>query len=70
MLPAGKREAERRKRLDEWMDAGRGSCILRDASIAAMVQGSLLAFDSQRYRMLAWVVMPNHVHTLFQPMEG
>jgi putative transposase len=55
-LPAGKREAERRKRVDEWIDAGRGSCILREASIAAMVQGSLLAFDSQRYRMLAWVV--------------
>ncbi len=69
-LPAGKREAERRKRLDEWIDAGRGSCLLREASIAAMVQGSLLAFDSQRYRMLAWVVMPNHVHTLFQPIGG
>ncbi|MHB8381756.1 MAG: REP-associated tyrosine transposase [Candidatus Binataceae bacterium] len=69
-LPAGKREAERRKRVDAWIDAGNDSCILREASIAAMVQGSLLAFDSQRYRMLAWVVMPNHVHALFQPMEG
>jgi REP-associated tyrosine transposase len=35
-----------------------------------MVQGSLLAFDGERYRMLAWVVMPNHVHALFQPMNG
>jgi type I restriction enzyme R subunit/putative DNA methylase len=35
-----------------------------------MVQGSLLTFDSQRYRLLAWVVMPNHVHVLFQPMNG
>jgi REP element-mobilizing transposase RayT len=34
-----------------------------------MVQGSLLAFDSQRYRLLAWVVMPNHVHALFQPLQ-
>jgi REP element-mobilizing transposase RayT len=35
-----------------------------------MVQGSLLTFDSERYRLLAWVVMPNHVHVLFHPIEG
>jgi len=29
----------------------------------------LLTFDSQRYRLLAWVVMPNHVHILFQPIN-
>ncbi len=69
-LPAEKRDSERRKRVDAWIDAGHGSCILRRPAIAAMVQGSLLAFDSQRYRLLAWVVMPNHVHALFQPMAG
>ena len=35
-----------------------------------MVQGSLLNFDSMRYRLLAWVVMPNHVHVLFELVEG
>jgi len=35
-----------------------------------MVQASLLTFNSQRYRLLAWVVMPNHVHVLFQPLNG
>lgn len=33
------------------------------------IRGSLLFFDSQRYHLLAWVVMPNHVHVLFQPMS-
>ncbi len=68
-LPAAKRDAERRKRVDAWIDAGHGSCILRKPAIANMVQQSLLTFDSQRYRLLAWVVMPNHVHVLFQPMN-
>ncbi len=68
-LPAEKRNVERRKRLDAWIDAGHGSCALRKPGIADMVQGSLLTFDSQRYRLLAWVVMPNHVHVLFQPMR-
>jgi REP element-mobilizing transposase RayT len=67
-LPTGKRDVELRKRVDAWIDAGHGSCILRQPIIAAMVQRSLLTFDSQRYRLLAWAVMPNHVHVLFQPI--
>ena len=69
-LPAEKRDVERRKWVEAWIDAGHGSCILRKPGIADMVQGSLLAFDSQRYRLLAWVVMPNHVHVLFEPING
>jgi REP element-mobilizing transposase RayT len=69
-LPTEKRDVERRRRVDAWIDAGHGSCALRKPGIADMVQGSLLTFDSERYRLLAWVVMPNHVHVLFQPING
>jgi REP element-mobilizing transposase RayT len=69
-LPAEKRDVERRRRVEAWIDAGHGSCVLRKPGIADMAQGSLLSFDSQRYRLLAWVVMPNHVHVLFTPMNG
>jgi putative transposase len=69
-LPAWKRDVELRKQVDAWIDAGHGSCVLRKPSLAKMVQGSLLNFDLQRYRLLAWVVMPNHVHVLFQPING
>ncbi len=68
-VPTGKQDAERRKRIDAWIDAGHGSCILRAPAIANIVQDSLLIFDSKRYRLLAWVVMPNHVHVLFQPIN-
>jgi Transposase IS200 like len=34
------------------------------------VEGALLFFDGERYRLHAWVVMPNHVHTLFTPLTG
>jgi REP element-mobilizing transposase RayT len=68
-LPTEKRDVERRKWVDAWIDAGHGSCALRESSITDIVQGSLLTFDSERYRLLAWVVMPNHVHVLFQPTE-
>jgi len=68
-LPADKQDAERRRRIESWLHAGYGSCLLREARIADMVQSSLLAFDAVRYRLLAWVVMPNHVHVHFEPME-
>ena len=70
ILPIEKRDVERRKRVDAWIDAGHGACVLRQPGIADMVQDSLLTFDPVRYRLLAWVVMPNHVHVLFGPMEG
>jgi hypothetical protein len=63
-LSPEKRTVERRKQVDAGIDAGHGACILRKPSIRGMVQASLLTFDSQRYRLLSWVVMPNHVHVL------
>jgi len=69
-LPEEERDAEKRQRVDAWIDAGHGWCILREPEIARMVQGALLHFDAERYRLLAWVVMPNHAHVLFEPMNG
>jgi len=68
--PVEQQNPARRRRIERWLDAGRGSCILREPVAAQLVQDSLLCFDSERYRLLAWVVMPNHVHTLFQPLHG
>jgi putative transposase len=69
-MPVEKRDVERRIRVEAWMDSGYGSCILREPPVASLVQAALQFFDGQRYRLLAWVVMPNHVHVLFQPMTG
>jgi len=65
-----RREPERRKRIEARLDAGHGRCVLRVPAIAALVQAAFLYFDGERYRLLAWVVMPNHVHVLFEPLGG
>ncbi len=57
-----KREAELSRRQHEWLDQGHGSCVFRDDACAEIVEKALLHFDEQRYRLFAWVVMPNHVH--------
>jgi REP element-mobilizing transposase RayT len=67
-LPPEKHDTARRNRLEAYIDAGHGCCILRKPAIADMLQNSLLTFDARRYRLLAWVVMPNHVHVLFRPI--
>src|SRR5712692_5179423 len=59
-----------RLRIEHYLDQGYGGCALRDARIATVVQESLLHFDGERYRLLAWVVMPNHVHLLLEMVHG
>ena len=55
---------ERRKRIEQWLDAGMGCCALRHPAVAQTMQETLLRFDADRYRLIAWCVMPNHVHVL------
>src|SRR5258706_8732165 len=55
---------ERRTKLEEYLDRGVGECQLRDPAIARLAEEALLHFHNERYEMLAWYVMPNHVHVL------
>ena len=63
-------DATRRNRLEAMIDSGLGRCLLHDANIAALVQTALQHFDGTRYRLLAWVIMPNHVHAMIEQIEG
>lgn len=55
------------ERIEEYLDRGMGDCWLRDPRVAEMVVGAFKFFDSQRYDLHAWCVMPNHAHLLFSP---
>ena len=46
------------------LDTGHGACVLRQPDLAQIVQDSLLHFHGDRYEMLDFVIMPNHVHLL------
>jgi REP element-mobilizing transposase RayT len=63
-------EAGRRKRIEYYLDQGHGACWLKDPAIAGMVEENLRHFDAERYRLLAWCVMPNHVHAMAEMMVG
>jgi REP element-mobilizing transposase RayT len=63
-------DAALRKRIELFLDQGYGECYLRDSRVAESVQNSFLFFDGERYRLTAWVVMPNHAHLLLTPGSG
>ena len=54
---------------DEELDTGLGACWLRKPRIATLVETALLHSDGERYRLLAWCLMPNHVHVVAE-MRG
>ncbi len=52
---------------NRWQDAldeCHGACVLRTPELAKIVANSLRHFDGNRYLMLDFVVMPNHIHLL------
>jgi len=58
------------KQLDDKLDAGLGSCVLRQVAVRNIVRDALYYFDGERYCLHDWVIMPNHVHVLLTLMEA
>jgi REP element-mobilizing transposase RayT len=59
-----------RRRVQAYLDAGYGACFLRQARIARLIEQSLLHSDGPKYRLLAWTIMPNHVHVVMETVVG
>ncbi|MCL2878038.1 MAG: transposase [Acidobacteria bacterium] len=64
------RKIELLRRVEKYEDAGHGECLLGHPEIAEIVKKNMLFFDGERYRLLEWCIMPNHVHVLIQPVNG
>ncbi len=58
------------ERINEWLDAGAGSCILAEAKNSNVVEQALKHFDGERYQLDSYVIMANHVHVLVTPKPG
>lgn len=61
-------DSAKRAKVEAYLNAGYGTCLLRNPSVAKIVEDALLHFDGRRYHLLAWVIMPNHVHVLAEQM--
>jgi putative DNA methylase len=59
-----------RKNVENYLDKGCGECFLKNEQIAKLMENSLLFYHEKKYRLTAWVVMPNHIHFLATPFES
>lgn len=48
------------------LDNGYGDCILKNPSIRKVVADSLRYWDGSKYDLVAYVIMPNHIHVIIQ----
>jgi putative transposase len=55
---------ERRRQLESYLDRGHGQCQLRIGQVAGIVEDTIRFHHGSRFELLAWCVMPNHVHLL------
>ncbi|HCR29004.1 MAG TPA: hypothetical protein DIV79_03190 [Opitutae bacterium] len=57
-------------KIDRWMDNGIGKCWLKNSRFSEIVANALNRFNSDRYELGEWVIMPNHVHLTITPKLG
>jgi REP element-mobilizing transposase RayT len=56
------------QRMQEWLDAGYGECLLRMPRNRQQVETALRHFAGQRYSLDSSTVASNHVHVLVSPL--
>jgi hypothetical protein len=57
------------RRYDELLDRDSQNRWLADSRVAAVVRDNLYHHNGEKYQLLAYCVMPNHVHVLLQPFQ-
>lgn len=63
-------EREKLIQVEKFLDQGIGNCYLRRPEIAEIVEENILKFADIKYKLHAWVIMPNHMHLLLTPKAG
>jgi len=57
------------QRIEAWLDQGIGECVLRQKENMETVAEALQHFDNTLYQLGSFVVMPNYVHLVIQPID-
>jgi type I restriction enzyme R subunit len=57
------------QRIEQWLDAGMGSCLFKKASNREQLAQVLMRAQPANAELRSWVIMPNHVHVLFRPLR-
>jgi REP element-mobilizing transposase RayT len=58
------------ERVQRWLDAGNGSCVLRHSDARRIMRDALHHFNGKRYDLGSFAIAGNHVHVLVVPSTG
>ena len=64
--PPLKRNYYLHREIEDWINRGIGSCILKIPELAQCVIEALYLLNDLHYHLFHWVIMPNHIHVLIQ----
>ena len=53
-------------KFDQLLKNGAGKCWLKQPKIAQLVANKIHSYDSVRYKLICYCIMPNHVHLLIE----
>src|SRR5205085_1889133 len=56
-------------KLDEWLDGKPAVRHLERPALATSVRRAIYHFAESRYHLLAYVIMPSHLHWVFHPLS-
>lgn len=66
---ASEAQGDLHNRIARYEDKGYGECHLRISECARIAQDHLIANHPTSYELIAWSIMPNHVHVLIRLNE-
>lgn len=69
-LTSGERSRRLRFLIESYADASYGECLLSDHDVARIVYDCWSEGNGCTHHLIAWVIMPNHVHLLIKQVDG
>ncbi len=69
-LEENKKDSEKRKQYEKFLSLGYGCCAMKHTEMAQVVFEALKYHDGNKYNLLAWSIMPNHVHVLIKTNDN
>lgn len=65
-----RRQTELHRRIAHYEDAGHGEALLSNEHCASILQSKFIEGHATAYKLISWVIMPNHVHVLIRLLDG
>ncbi len=63
-------DIEYHREIERYLDPAVGPNYLSDSSVAEMIEENLMRSDGEKYILLHWVIMSNHIHLLMRLLAG